>query len=572
MHSRITRNFAFLVVVSLLLILFQARVPRGQTTWIVDDDGPADFQTIQEAVDAADPNDTIEVSAGVYYENVYVEKSLTFRGQNKYNTIVDGNGTGHAFWLVESNVNISGFTIRNGDQSGIQANSGGHFFTDNILLSNSYGIYLHITLSGSTVVNNTFHSNSQLGIKVYSSSNNNISNNYISHSTYGVKLDETSEYNSIVGNTISETSHGIYVGYSSNNNIDQNNVSSKTIGIYSLYSDHINIRNNTVSECAFGIELYGTSNNTVSGNTMVQNGYGIYLVYAGSNTIDSNLVSNNYWGIATYDSDSNNIIQNTLSYNTYCGIYLTAYSTENTIALNNIIENEEQMFRDITSKTNTWDTKISGKDYGNYWSDYEGEDTNGDGVGDTLTPHLFVDDYPLMQPWSIVHDVATLSVTPSNDMVFQGQMVNITVVVRNEGTTNETFIVTAKYFNRIIKTETVTNLTLCESTTIVFNWNTTGVPIDFDYEISAEASPVAGETDMADNIFIDGTITVEKPRMPGDVNGDEIVDASDLFYLSKAYGSESGDDNWNRYCDFNGDNKVDSSDLSDLNKNYGKTA
>ncbi len=572
MHSRITRNFAFLVAVSLLLVLFQVRVPTGQTTWIVDDDGPADFQTIQEAVNAADPGDTIEVSAGVYYEHVYVEKSLTFRGQNKYNTVVDGNGTGHAFWLVESNVNISGFTIRNGDQCGIQADSGGHFFTDNILLSNSYGIYLHITLSGSTVVNNTFHSNSEYGIKVYSSSNNNISNNYISQSTYGVRIDETSEYNSIMDNKILETAYGIYIGYSSNNNIDRNDVSGLSDGIYCLYSDYVNIRNNTFSKGNDGIELYGTSNNVVSGNTLVKNNRGIYLSSAGSNTVDSNLASNNFWGIRTYDSDSNNITQNTFSYNTFCGIYLVASSTGNTIALNNIIENQKQMFRDISSGANTWNTKISGKDYGNHWSDYEGEDTNGDGVGDTDIPHLFVDNFPLMQPWSIIHDVATLSVAPSSDMVFQGQMVNVTVVVRNEGTTNETFNVTAKYFNRIIETETVTNLTRYESATLVFSWNTTGVPIDFDYEISAEASPVAGETDRADNIFVDGTITVEKPRIPGDVNGDEIVDASDLFYLSKAYGSELGDDNWDIYCDFNGDNKVDSSDLSDLNKNYGKTA
>jgi len=209
MHSRVTRNFAFLIVVSLLLVLFQVRVPAGQATWIVDDDGGADFQTIQEAVDAEVvlPGDTIEVLAGVYYEHVFVEKSLTFRGQNKYNTIVDGNGTGHAFWLGESNVNISGFTIRNGDQCGIKAeSSGGHFFTDNMVLGSTYGIYLYMTPSGSIVVNNTFHSNSQVGIKVYSSSNNNISNNYISHSTFGVKIDDSSEYNSVVNNKILETS------------------------------------------------------------------------------------------------------------------------------------------------------------------------------------------------------------------------------------------------------------------------------------------------------------------------------------------------------------------------------
>jgi len=569
MDSRKGRNFAFLTVVSLLLVLFQARVPTGQATV---HRVPQDYLTIQQAVDAADPGDIIDVSAGVYYEHVLVGTSLTVRGQDKFNTIVDGNGTGHVFQLTQDNVTISGFTIRNGDYCGIMADmSGDHLIAENMFLNNPYGVYLFQTPSGSTVVNNTFHNNNMFGIKVYSSSNNNISNNNLTHSTHGVRLDETSEYNSIANNRISETAHGIYVGYSSNNNIDRNNVSGTINGIYCLYSNSINIRNNTLSDFAYSIQLYETSNSIVSGNTMVQNGYGIYLVYAGNNTVDSNLASNNYWGLATYDSDSNSIIQNTFSYNSYYGIYLAASSTENTIALNNIIENQEQRYRDITSGGNTWNTKISGKDYGNHWSDYEGEDTNEDGVGDTMIPHQDVDNYPLMQPWTIIHDVAILSVTPSDDTVHQGRLVNITVVVRNEGTTNATFNVTAKYSNRIIKTETVTNLPRCESATLVFNWNTTGVPIDFSYEIKAEATPVTGETDIADNLFVDGTITVEKPHMPGDVNGDGIVDASDFFYLSRAYDSKLGDVNWNIDCDFNWDNKVDASDLSEFNNNYGKT-
>jgi len=63
-----------------------------------------------------------------------------------------------------------------------------------------------------------------------------------------------------------------------------------------------------------------------------------------------------------------------------------------------------------------------------------------------------------------------------------------------------------------------------------------------------------------------------KWRFPGDVNDDGIVDASDLFNLSKVYGCKFGDPNWSPDCDFNRDNKVDASDLSDLNKNYGKTS
>ena len=38
-------------------------------TWTVDDDGPADFSTIQEAIAAANQGDTIEIAGGSYGES-----------------------------------------------------------------------------------------------------------------------------------------------------------------------------------------------------------------------------------------------------------------------------------------------------------------------------------------------------------------------------------------------------------------------------------------------------------------------------------------------------------------------
>jgi parallel beta-helix repeat protein len=551
----------------MLLFLFPAHFAGVQAAIL---NVPGDYLTIQEAVTAAGSGDIIEVAAGVYTESVYVETSLTIRGQDKYNTVVDSNGTGHVFWLTQNDVVITGFTMLNGNYCAIKAEmTGGHFISDNIISNSLYGVYLYSAPSSSQVVENTFINNDMYGIKVSSSNNNNISHNQITDSTYGIKLDGTSEDNTITGNTISGASHGIYASYSPNNDIDLNEVSAEITGTYSLYSDNINIRNNTFSECAYGIQIYGSGSNLVFGNTMAQGGYGIYLVLTTSTTVDANLASNNGWGIATYDSDSNNIIQNTVSYNTY-GIDLTSYSTGNTIALNNIVKNGMQRHQDSTSGANTWNKLISGDRYGNHWSNYPGQDTNGDGVGDTLIPHEGVDYYPLIEPWIIVHDVAILSVEPSTDMVYRGQIVNVTVVVRNEGTTNETFIVTTKYSKRTIETKTVTNLARYTTATLVFTWNTTNTPARLTYEIRAEAIPFTLETDKIDNTLVDGEVYI---KLMGDVNDDGIVDILDVGLVSAHWypGPPVGPLGYDPEADLNSDGAVDIFDIGIISNHMGET-
>src|SRR5438128_1378228 len=63
---------------------------RMLSTLFVDDDGMqkhnAGFTSIQAAVDAAHPGDTIRVSPGTYNESVTVDKKLTIIGaQEKFN-------------------------------------------------------------------------------------------------------------------------------------------------------------------------------------------------------------------------------------------------------------------------------------------------------------------------------------------------------------------------------------------------------------------------------------------------------------------------------------------------------
>jgi hypothetical protein len=58
---------------------------------------------------------------------------------------------------------------------------------------------------------------------------------------------------------------------------------------------------------------------------------------------------------------------------------------------------------------------------------------------------------------------------------------------------------------------------------------------------------------------------------PGDVNGDGIIDAIDLFRIGKAYGSTLGTPDWSANCDIDGDDDADSDDLSMCTANYGET-
>jgi hypothetical protein len=126
------------------------------------------------------------------------------------------------------------------------------------------------------------------------------------------------------------------------------------------------------------------------------------------------------------------------------------------------------------------------------------------------------------------HDVAVLSVSPSANQAYAGNLVNITVVVKNEGAFNETFGVAAYYNTTQIQLETVANLTPNATQTVTFTWNTTGVSPG-NYSIGATAIPLLHETDLSNNSLNDGAINI---KIPGDTNSDGIVNVLDASAVS----------------------------------------
>jgi len=77
---------------------------------------PRDHSTIQEAINHANPGDTIFIRNGIYSENVVINKTLSLFGHAVETTVVDGNGVGNIIEITADNVTIKGFSIRKSER------------------------------------------------------------------------------------------------------------------------------------------------------------------------------------------------------------------------------------------------------------------------------------------------------------------------------------------------------------------------------------------------------------------------------------------------------------------------
>ena len=87
-------------------------------TWTVDDDGKADFNNIQAAVDAASDGDEIVVMPGTYTNISFYGQGggITVRSKaGPSMTIIDAQGSGNCVYIRDvQNVTIDGFTMTGG--------------------------------------------------------------------------------------------------------------------------------------------------------------------------------------------------------------------------------------------------------------------------------------------------------------------------------------------------------------------------------------------------------------------------------------------------------------------------
>jgi parallel beta-helix repeat protein len=426
------------------------------TKIIVDWNGNGNYTTIQEAINNASSGDTIYVWAGIYNENIIINKTITLIGNDTTNTRINGSGFGDVVSITSDWVNISGFTIVNSGNKGAPNYDSGIkldnvenvTIDDNYFFYNRYGIFLNYSdlniiknnLCSSKsfqewdgillyyshlniIKKNDCHSNSYNGIKLEYSTNNTIENNNCnSNDHYSIFLEYSSNntianntcnsninsglwlwestYNTIKNNTCNSNSgDGMEIFYSSNNRIEKNRCSSNSAwGIFLGSSSYNKIINNTCSaNTQDSIRLGYSSNNSIMNNTCLNNYNGLHLYVSNYNIFTNNNFSNNRHGIYFEDNaDNNDIHENIISSNSNFGLSIDGSCDNNHIFHNIIISNSQQA---NYNGYNIWNNNLQ---EGNYWSDYTGLDNGadgrikGDGIGDTNLPHLGLDNYPFL--------------------------------------------------------------------------------------------------------------------------------------------------------------------------------
>ena len=195
------KQFIYLTIFFLLSSLFIQSIAADKNIIYVDDDGEAAYTRIQDAIDAANQGDIVFVYPGYYVGRVEIDKSINVIGANKLDTIIDKSQRDDVVKITADHVNFSGFTV--------------------VGSTPLYASCCLINAHFCSVTNNIFMNGTGGGVHLWSSTNNTIKNNIITHvEQSGIFIGGCNNTicENIIKNNTYEYFYGIHIGVGTINN------------------------------------------------------------------------------------------------------------------------------------------------------------------------------------------------------------------------------------------------------------------------------------------------------------------------------------------------------------------
>lgn len=331
--------------------------------------------SIAASIEAASPGDTVHIPAGIYLEQIEVDKALVLDGGGK--AVIDGGAQGDVVSITAEDVTLRGFIVRNSartvsnEPAGIRITADRATIEDNLLEDVLYGIILDAS-DDHVVRDNRVSSIRELPAERRG------------HALY--VYDSTDSL--LTGNVVDHAKDGVFLGFAVRTTVEHNQISHVRYGLHTMYSDDLTLRGNVVQDNVAGASLMysrgvAVFDNEFTGSRSQASGYGLLFKDVDDVELVGNRIHNNRIGLIMDGAPRTpghyvTLRGNLIAYNQ---VALQLFTTTGvTFVENSFVGNLQQVESrggDLEHR-NQW--SLDGR--GNYWDDYQGFDADGDGTGD----------------------------------------------------------------------------------------------------------------------------------------------------------------------------------------------
>ena len=325
----------------------------------------SEVSPLQARVDAASTGDTLSVEAGTYHGDLLIDRPIHLVGVGRPRLV--GSGHGSVVRIRAADVTLEGFDIDGlsggdlgNDTSGVHVAAQRAVIRDCRITNTLFGIYLR-EADGASVERCSISGipgkepgEKGSGIHVWNTQDFRLDGNLIVDVRDGLYV-QSSGGGRITRNVARDLRYGLHYMYSNDNVFEDNTFENGAAGTAIMYSQRIIFRRNRFLHnrgfASVGLLLKACDDVLAESNLIADNARGIFLEGSSRNVLRGNVVAESDMAIVLYDSCSKNLVTGNLFVGNMTPLLLVGRRTDT-------------LFQ------------------GNYWSDNDEPDLDGDGMTD----------------------------------------------------------------------------------------------------------------------------------------------------------------------------------------------